>query len=69
LLIDDHGSRVCDEVWRLYERALQRFGPVATLIEWDTDVPPLETLVNEALQAERRLDECRAAVAVAVAVA
>jgi uncharacterized protein (UPF0276 family) len=63
LLIDDHGSRVCDEVWRLYERALQRFGPVATLIEWDTDVPPLETLVNEALQAERRLDECRVAVA------
>jgi uncharacterized protein (UPF0276 family) len=63
LLIDDHGSQVCDAVWQLYERALQRFGPVATLIEWDTDVPPLEDLVGEALQAQRRLDACQAAAA------
>ena len=63
LLIDDHGSQVCDAVWQLYERALQQFGPVATLIEWDTDVPPLEDLVSEASQAQRRLDTCRAAAA------
>jgi len=63
LLIDDHGSQVCDAVWQLYERALRQFGPVATLIEWDTDVPPLEQLVGEALQAQRRLDTCRAAAA------
>lgn len=63
LLIDDHGSQVCDAVWQLYERALRRFGPVATLIEWDTDVPPLEDLVGEALQAQRRLDACQAAAA------
>jgi uncharacterized protein (UPF0276 family) len=63
LLIDDHGSEVCDAVWQLYERALERFGPVPTLIEWDTDVPSLERLVGEAVQAQRRLDARRAAAA------
>ncbi|HXW09288.1 MAG TPA: DUF692 domain-containing protein [Steroidobacteraceae bacterium] len=56
LLIDDHGSEVCDAVWALYERALRRFGPVPTLIEWDNDVPPLATLVAQAHAADARLD-------------
>lgn len=51
LRIDDHGSRVIEEVWSLYAQALRCFGPVPTLIEWDTDVPPLEVLVGEARQA------------------
>jgi hypothetical protein len=63
LLIDDHGSEVCDDVWQLYDRALERFGPVPTLIEWDTDVPSLEQLVGEAVQAQRRLGACRSAAA------
>jgi uncharacterized protein (UPF0276 family) len=46
--IDDHGSRVIDDVWALYEEALARFGPLPTLIEWDTDVPPLAVLLGEA---------------------
>jgi uncharacterized protein len=46
--IDDHGSRVIDDVWTLYREALDRFGPVPTLIEWDTNVPPLEVLLGEA---------------------
>ena len=46
--IDDHGSRVIAEVWALYREALARFGPVPTLIEWDTDVPPLDVLLGEA---------------------
>jgi hypothetical protein len=46
--IDDHGSRVIDDVWALYVQALTRFGPVPTLIEWDTDVPPLDVLLGEA---------------------
>lgn len=50
--IDDHGSPVCAEVWALYEAALRRFGPVPTLIEWDTDVPSLDTLLGEASKAE-----------------
>ncbi len=59
ILIDDHGSRVCPEVWALYEQAIQRFGPVPTLIEWDTDVPPLEVLAAEARTADRVLDTAR----------
>lgn len=63
LLIDDHGSAVCDEVWVLYEDVLRRFGPVPTLIEWDNDVPPLATLLAEAARADQRLERCRAAAA------
>lgn len=53
LRIDDHGSRVSDEVWALYRQALGRFGAVPTLIEWDNDVPPLEVLLQEAGRAGR----------------
>jgi len=55
LRIDDHGSRVIPEVWQLYSEALSLFGPVPSLIEWDTDVPPLDTLVAEAARAEALL--------------
>lgn len=48
LVVDDHGSRVRDEVWRVYAHALQRCGPVPTLIEWDTAVPELDVLLAEA---------------------
>lgn len=47
-VIDDHGSRVAPAVWGLYEYALRRFGNVPTLIEWDTDIPPMSVLVEEA---------------------
>ncbi len=55
LVIDDHGSRVRPAVWQLYEHALQRFGPVPTLVEWDTDIPELSVLLSEADAASRRL--------------
>ncbi|MGM9480402.1 MNIO family bufferin maturase [Roseateles sp. NT4] len=48
LVIDDHGSRVRDEVWRVYAHAQQRLGPLPTLIEWDTAVPELGVLLAEA---------------------
>lgn len=51
IVIDDHGSRVCPEVWRIYQHALTRFGAVPTLIEWDTDVPSLDVLLDEAAHA------------------
>jgi hypothetical protein len=63
LLIDDHGSAVCDEVWELFEAVLRRFGPIPTLIEWDTDVPPLEILLAEATRADQRLERWHAAAA------
>lgn len=53
LRIDDHGSRVSDEVWALYQLAIARFGAIPTLIEWDNDVPPLEILLQEAGHAGR----------------
>ena len=55
-LVDTHGARVSDAVWALYDAALERFGPVPTLIEWDTDVPPLEVLLGEAHQAQLRME-------------
>lgn len=54
-VIDDHGSRVAPEVWSLYDAALHRFGAVPTLIEWDTQVPPLDVLLDEARQARERM--------------
>jgi uncharacterized protein (UPF0276 family) len=57
LLIDDHGSTVCAEVWTLFERAIARLGPVPTLIEWDTDVPALDVLVAEARKADSLLEK------------
>ncbi len=55
-LIDHHGDQVAEPVWRLYEAALRRFGRVPTLIEWDTDVPPLEVLLEEAAKAAARME-------------
>ena len=48
IVIDDHGSRVCDAVWGLYVHAIAHYGAVPTLIEWDTDVPALDVLLVEA---------------------
>lgn len=55
ILIDDHGSPVSHAVWTLYEEALRRFGPRPTLVEWDTAIPPLDTLMAEARRADARL--------------
>ena len=60
LLIDSHSRRVDPAVWELYAAALDRFGPVPTLIEWDQDIPELEVLLDEAAHAEEVLDARRA---------
>ncbi len=52
IVIDDHGSRVCAAVWQIYRHAQARFGNVPALIEWDTDVPPLAVLLDEAATAK-----------------
>jgi uncharacterized protein (UPF0276 family) len=49
--IDDHGSAVCSEVWALYGEALRRLATVPTLIEWDSDIPPLAVLLGQAERA------------------
>ncbi|MBC7573225.1 MAG: DUF692 domain-containing protein [Herminiimonas sp.] len=58
VVIDHHGSRVAEPVWQLYEAAVRKFGPVASLIEWDTDLPAIEVLLDEAALARQR--QCKA---------
>jgi uncharacterized protein (UPF0276 family) len=55
--IDTHSAPVCDAVWELYDFAIARFGPVPTLIEWDTDIPALDVLVAEARHADACLEQ------------
>ena len=54
-VIDHHGAAVADPVWELYAAALQRFGAIPTLVEWDTDLPPLDILLGEADKAQAML--------------
>lgn len=60
-LIDTHGEMVYPEVWGLYEWAIHRYGPRPTLIEWDTNMPPLSVLVEQASQADAVLGACHVA--------
>jgi uncharacterized protein (UPF0276 family) len=55
LLIDTHSGPVSEEVWTLYQRALSRIGPIATLIEWDNDMPSWNMLHAQARRAEAML--------------
>jgi len=54
LLIDDHGAHVAEPVWALYAEAVTRFPAAVSLIEWDSKIPPLDVLVAEAAEADRR---------------
>ncbi|MEQ8968060.1 MAG: DUF692 domain-containing protein [Azospirillaceae bacterium] len=56
LLIDTHGGPVAEPVWALLEAALARTGPVPVLVEWDTDLPPLDRLLEEARTAQALMD-------------
>ena len=59
-LVDTHGQAVYPEVWSLYEWALHHFGPRPTLIEWDTNLPPVAVLLEQASQANAMLGACYA---------
>jgi uncharacterized protein (UPF0276 family) len=63
ILIDTHNARVAGAVWELYRAAIERLGPRPTLIEWDTDLPPLEVLLDEARQADEIMETTHAVVA------
>ena len=52
-LLDDHGSMVPPPVWALHRRAVSRFGPTPTIIEWDENVPSLDVLAAEVEKARR----------------
>jgi uncharacterized protein len=55
VLIDAHDRPVQQDVWSLYDHVLSRTGPIASLIEWDNDVPELAILLAEAAKAQARL--------------
>ncbi len=55
-LLDTHDHPVIDPVWKLYEQALGRTGPTATLLEWDDRIPAFEEVHGEAMKATRYLD-------------
>lgn len=57
ILIDTHNQKVSEPVWQLYEKALQRFKKIPTLIEWDKDIPALELLLQEAQKAQSFMEK------------
>jgi hypothetical protein len=58
-LLDTHGAQVHPQVWSLYETALEQFGAIPTLIEWDNDIPSFPELLNEASKAQKLMDSPR----------
>jgi uncharacterized protein (UPF0276 family) len=50
-ILDTHSDYVVDPVWDLYRHVYQRMGGIATLLEWDADIPDFEVVHNEALKA------------------
>lgn len=55
--IDTHDREVCDPVWELFKRAVERFGPRPTLVEWDDRLPAFPILLAEAHRARAILAE------------
>ena len=55
-IIDTHDHPVIDPVWKLYARAIERCGPVPTLLEWDARIPPFEEVHAEAMKASQYWD-------------
>jgi len=53
LIIDDHGNKVSDDCWQLYEFAMRLFNAPPTLVEWDTNIPQWSVLLNEANTANK----------------
>ncbi len=51
LLIDDHASKVCDAVWELFKSYVVESPEVPVLIEWDSEIPELNVLLEEAYKA------------------
>jgi uncharacterized protein (UPF0276 family) len=59
LLIDSHNGPVADAVWKLFEIVVSRYGPVPTLVEWDSNIPDWPILKAEAAIAQEILDRSR----------
>lgn len=57
IYIDDHGSTVSQEVWALFSKSLELFPKANPLIEWDTNLPNIEILLNEKNKAQKLIDK------------
>jgi len=62
-ILDTHDHPVIDPVWQLYARAIERCGPTPTLLEWDDHIPSFDEVHNEALKANRYLQQHAGALA------
>lgn len=60
-IIDTHSDHALTAVWELYRRAWRRTGPVATLYEWDEDIPDFTVVHAEAQKARSYQEEAPAA--------
>ena len=54
-ILDTHDHPVIDPVWKLYEHAIRRAGPTATLLEWDDRIPSFDEVHAEALKSKKFL--------------
>lgn len=54
--IDTHGGPVIDPVWELYAEVCRRAGRVATLLEWDQNIPDFPEVQAELQKAEAYRD-------------
>ena len=63
ILVDTHNAPVANDVWELYRQAVETLGSIPTLIEWDSDMPPLAVLLDEARKADDILETTHAILA------
>src|SRR5258708_7201830 len=56
LLIDSHDRPVADAAWKLFDTVISQYGPIPTLVEWDSDLPDWPLLNAEADAAQAIID-------------
>ena len=66
ILVDSHSRPVVPAVWDLYRKSVEVLGRKPTIIEWDSDLPSLDTLCLEAYRAEKIMRETYVAAKYAV---
>jgi uncharacterized protein len=58
-ILDTHDHPVLDPVWKLFQRAIERCGRTATLLEWDDKIPSFAEVHREALKAIKFLPDAK----------
>ena len=57
LLLDTHDREVSKDVWLLYKDAINLYGPIPTLVEWDKAVPQIDVIIDEAYHAQKIINK------------